>query len=295
MRTWRPLEALAERIEQAEGLDRPAAAVSKIAAKALPSGPVEDALSGTPLGHPLHPALVALPIGAWTSSALFDVLGDRAGAQRLVGLGCLAAVPAAASGAAEWLSTEGAEKRVGLVHALVNDLALTAYALSWRARRRGAHGRGMTLSVLGAGLLTAGGWLGGHLAYALGVGVDTTAFQQLPQDWTDAGAESELPGDGETALALAADIPLLISRRGDTITAMLDRCTHRGGPLHEGEVQDGCVRCPWHGSAFALADGSVAAGPASRPQPMLETRVQDGRLQVRRVESRALRTNPVGS
>lgn len=295
MRTWRPLEALIERIEQAKGLDATAAAVSKIAAKAIRPGVVEESLSGTPIGHPLHPALVALPIGAWASAGVFDVMGDRAGARRLVALGCLTALPAAASGAADWLSTEDAEKRVGLVHAVVNDLALTSYALSWRARSRGAQGRGIALSLVGAGLLTAGGWLGGHLAFALGVGVDTTAFQQLPQDWTDAGAAAALPAEGEIALAQAGELPLLVACRDGMLTAMLDRCTHRGGPLHEGEVKDGCVRCPWHGSAFALADGSVTAGPASRPQPVLETRVRDGRLEVRRVESRALRRNPVGA
>ncbi len=178
MRTWRPLQATAERIEQAKGLDAPAAAVSSIAAKAVRPGPVEDLLRGAPLGHPLHPGLVAVPIGAWTSAGVFDLLGDRAGARRLIALGCLTALPAAASGAAEWLTTEGAAKRVGLVHAIVNDLALTSYALSWRARHRGLHGRGIALSVVGAGLLTAGGWLGGHLAYSLGVGVETTGAQQ---------------------------------------------------------------------------------------------------------------------
>jgi nitrite reductase/ring-hydroxylating ferredoxin subunit/uncharacterized membrane protein len=295
MRIWRPLEDVVERIEQSSALDGLGQRLSGVLRKAIPEGPIEDALSGTPIGHPVHPAIVAVPIGAWTSAVLFDVLGDDVAARRLIALGCAAAVPAAASGATEWLSTEGAERRVGLVHALLNYAALTSYGMSWLARRRGERARGVTLSVVGAGLLTASGWLGGHLAYALGVGVDTTVFQQIPEDWTDAAAEADLPAEGQLAGTEVEGVAVLLTRRNGEVIAMLDRCTHRGGPLHEGEVHDGCVVCPWHGSSFALADGSVQGGPASRPQAVLETRVENGRLQVRRAESRALRTNPVGT
>ncbi len=76
--------------------------------------------------------------------------------------------------------------------------------------------------------------------------------------------------------------------------ALADRCTHRGAPLHEGEVKEGCVICPWHDSVFDLRDGSVRSGPASRPQPVFDVQVSDGRVRVRRLESRTLRSNPVG-
>jgi nitrite reductase/ring-hydroxylating ferredoxin subunit/uncharacterized membrane protein len=294
MRQLPLLESLADRIERAEALDPVADAVVSVARKVLRKGPVEDALSGTPLGHPLHPLLVAVPIGAWVSSAVFDGTGNADGARRLIGLGCLAALPAAASGANDWTTTTGAERRVGLVHAVLNDSALTAYWLSWRARRRGKQAKGVALSIAGAGLLGVAGWLGGHLAYAQGVGVDTTAFQQLPQDWTDAGAESDVPSTGIRQL-VADGIPLLVTRRGGALVALLDRCTHRGGPLSDGEISGGCVVCPWHGSKFALDDGSVMAGPATRPQPTLEVRTRDGRIEVRRREPRSLRTNPVGT
>jgi nitrite reductase/ring-hydroxylating ferredoxin subunit/uncharacterized membrane protein len=294
MRQLHLLESLADRIERADALDPVADAIVSAARKVLRKGPVEDALSGTPLGHPLHPLLVAIPIGAWVSSAVFDGTGNADGARRLIGLGCLAALPAAASGANDWTTTTGAERRVGLVHAALNDSALTAYWLSWRVRRQGKQAKGVALSLVGAGLLGVAGWLGGHLAYAQGVGVDTTAFQQLPQDWTDAGAESDVPTAGIGQL-VADGVPLLVARRGGTIVAMLDRCTHRGGPLSDGEISGDCVVCPWHGSKFALADGSVMGGPATRPQPMLEVRTQEGRIEVRRSEPRTLRTNPVGT
>jgi uncharacterized membrane protein len=171
---WR--EMVAQRIERASFLDRLAAGAQGLGRKAVPEGPVKDVLRGTPLGHPLHPALVAVPIGAWASATLFDLLGDDAAARRLTAIGCMAALPAALAGGTDWLSTDGERRRVGLVHAVLNDAALTCYTLSWRARRRGARRRGLVLSLAGGGLLGAGGWLGGHLAYSLGVGVDTTSF-----------------------------------------------------------------------------------------------------------------------
>lgn len=294
MRTWPPLEKLVERIERASVLDRPAGWLSSAVRKVIPSGVAEDLLSGTTLGHPLHPLLVAVPIGAWSAVPLMDVVGETEAARRLTGLGCLAALPTAAAGSTDWLATRGAERRVGLVHALLNSLALTTYLYSWRARRHGRHGVGAATGLAGAAFLGVAGYLGGHLTYAQGVGVDTTAFLKVPTEWTDVGAVTDLPDDGHIARMTATDAPLLVTRRGQRVVAMLDRCTHRGGPLSEGSVSDGCVTCPWHGSSFSLDDGTVRSGPASRQQPTFETRLRDGRLEVRRHEPRTLRTNPTG-
>lgn len=294
MRTLRFLEKTAERIEQADALDQPAAALNTAISKVVRPGAVEDTLSGVSLGHPLHPALVAIPIGAWTSAGVLDALGDDEAARTLIGLGLLTALPAAAAGASDWLSTDGAERRVGFVHAVLNYVGIGAYAASWWVRGRGSRRAGIGLSVGGAAAMSVAGWLGGHLSYAQGVGVDTTAFQQFPAEWTDLTAESELPAEGRTAVADLGGIPILLARRNGALVAMADRCTHRGAPLHEGGVVDGCITCPWHNSAFNLTDGSVRSGPAVRPQPMLETRVREGRVQVRRADERALRTNATG-
>ena len=192
------------------------------------------------------------------------------------------------------MDTEGAEKRLGLAHAAANYTALGLYTGSWLARRRGKHARGVSLALAGSSVLTVGGWLGGHLSYALGVGVDTTAFQQLPTDWVDVAAESDVTDS--PAEFDAAGVPVLLVRDGGQVRALADRCTHRGAPLHEGEISDGCVVCPWHDSTFRLDDGSIERGPATRPQPAFDVRVADGRVSVRRAEEpRSLRTNPVGS
>ncbi|SHH10262.1 Ferredoxin subunit of nitrite reductase or a ring-hydroxylating dioxygenase [Jatrophihabitans endophyticus] len=294
MRTSTLLERLVTRIEHATVLDAPAEAYASVLRTVVRPGPVEDTLSGVPVGHPVHPALVAVPIGAWVSAGVLDAQGERGAARRLVGLGVLAALPTAATGGSDYLTTAGAERRVGFVHAATNLAAIASYGVSWLLRRRGNDRAGVVASLVGATALGAGGWLGGHLAYAQGVGVDTTAFQKLPTEWTEAAQVADLPTDGSPSEVEVDGVPLLVAALDGAWVAMADRCTHRGAPLHEGTVEDGCIVCPWHDSAFALADGSVRSGPATRPQPSLETRQDGGRLLVRRSEERTLRTNPTG-
>lgn len=297
MRMAQLLDATVAKIEQAAWLDPTADAVGTFVRRLLPRGPVRDAASGTQFAHPLHPILVGIPIGSWSAATYFDLLGgerNRRAARRLIGLGNLAAVPTAVTGANDWAYTLGAERRVGFVHALLNDVALTLFASSWWARRRGRPVTGIALSLTGSGVLGAAGWLGGHLAYGLGVGVDTTAFQHAPQDWTDVAAELDVVAD-KPLLGDAEGVPVLLLRHGGGVVALADRCTHRGGPLHEGSVDDGTITCPWHGSRFCTDNGTIVEGPATRPAPVFETRVVGGRVEVRRSpEPRALRTNPVG-
>jgi len=278
------LDELADRVEHASVLDGPASALAKVVDRALPRGSVRDVASGVPLGHPAHPLLVSVPIGSWTAATYLDLTrGDRKAARRLVGLGVLAAVPAALTGSNDWLTTAKAERRIGLVHAAMNNAAVVLYSASWIARRRGRHGRGVLLSLAGLTITGASGWLGGHLSYALGIGVDTTAFQDLPSDWTDACAEADVPDSGAVQVDVGG-VPVLLARDGGTVVALADRCTHRGGPLHEGEIADGCVTCPWHGTRFALRDGTVQRGPGTRPQPTLQVRLEQGRVHVRRAD-----------
>lgn len=290
MRSAVALDEAVDRLERASWLDRAGEVVSSQVRKLVPPGPVEDLLSGTPLGHPVHPLLVTVPIGAWTSATALDLCGgDRGTTRALVGLGIVAAVPTAAAGASDWLSTAQAERRVGLVHAAANGAALCLQIASWRARRKG-RAKGTALSLAALALTSAAGWLGGHLSYAQGVGVDTTVFQRFPTDWTDlCGADeiSEKPARHDVA-----GVPVVVYRFGGDVVALADRCTHRGGPLHEGSLENGCITCPWHGSEFD-SHGQVVSGPATRPQPALEVRTVDGRVQVRRDEERSLRQNPV--
>lgn len=279
--------ALAERIEGLSVLDKPAKAIGRKIRSSVPAGPAKDALSGSWLGHALHPMLTDVPIGTWTSAVLLDLIGGRASepaARRLIGTG-LAVTPAVvATGWLDWADTEpGSDdvRRAGLLHAGVNGLATGLFAASLVARSGGRLGRGRALSAAGLAAVGAGGWLGGHLSYARGVGVDTTALEPDVTDWTPAIAEREVT-EGVPVTAMVGGSGVLLVRQGGQIYALADRCAHRGGPLHEGELGDGTITCPWHDSCFRLEDGGVERGPSAYPQPRYDVRVVSGTVEVRR-------------
>lgn len=281
-----------DRLHFAEELDTGVAVMEKAAAAVFPSDRrVLDFLHGTWLGHPLHPVLVDAPIGFWTSALVLDLLGgERAApaAQRLVGAGVAAALPAAATGLKDWdsLGQEKPAKRVGLVHAMSNSVALACYTASWVARRRGRRSTGVALGALGALFAGAGAYLGGHLAYRQGIGVDHTAAEPTAGDgeWVRVMPLDQLP-DQRLTLGVAGEAHLVLYRSGRHIGALADHCAHLAGPLHEGRLinSDGeaCVRCPWHGSTFSFSDGRVVHGPATAPQPGYRTRVVDGWVEVK--------------
>lgn len=279
------LHTVPERLANVEQLDRAARPLATVARKLGP-GKVKDALSGTWLGHALHPVLSDLPIGTWTSATFLDVLGGEESApaaERLIGAGILASLPTAVTGATEWADTERSDasvRRLGVVHATANVVALTFFAGSFLARKRGNRGRGKALSLAGLGALTVGGHLGGHLSYAKGVGVDQTTFEERPTDWRPALADAAL-AEGERRLVDVDGAGVVVGRDGGVLFALANRCCHRGGPLHRGTLANGEITCPWHGSTFRVGDGSVVRGPAAYPQPVYDVRVEDGTIEVR--------------
>jgi nitrite reductase/ring-hydroxylating ferredoxin subunit/uncharacterized membrane protein len=283
-----PLDVLADRASEAAALDAPAEQIGKTV-RTLISGPLKDALSGTWMGHALHPLLTDVVIGSWTSATLLDLFGgedsDRA-AQRLIGVGIAAFGPTAVTGWSDWADSESVDddvRRVGLVHAGVNGVALALYAASLANRRRGRRGAGAALALAGAGVLSAAGHLGGHLAFRLGVGVDQTVFDRGPSDWTPALLVDELDGS-QPVVAQVGDTPVLLVRDGDDVLALHDRCSHRGCSLAGGDVEDGAIVCPCHGSRFDLRSGKILQGPATAPQPVLQARTSGGRVEVRRAQ-----------
>ena len=139
-----------------------------------------DALQGRWLGHAIHPLLVMMPIGTWTSATVLDLAGgrgSRAAAQRLVAAGVLSFGPAALTGWAEWGPAEQRDQRTGVVHAASNVAALGAFTASWRARRQGRHLRGVALGLVGHAAVGLGGFLGGHLTEARKVASRHPAFE----------------------------------------------------------------------------------------------------------------------
>ncbi|MBA3747146.1 MAG: Rieske (2Fe-2S) protein [Solirubrobacterales bacterium] len=284
-----PLETLVDRAAGAAVLDAPAKPLGKAMRGAGP-GAVKDLLSGTWMGHALHPLLTDVVIGCWASASILDLLGgsdsDEA-AQRLIAAGIAAYPVTALTGISDWADSEAVDdevRRVGLVHAAFNSVALACYIASLKSRRNGRHGRGVALALAGAGAMGVGGFLGGHLAFRLGIGVDQTLFDRGPGEWTEALHADALGPDKPIAVQVG-ETPVMLVRDGDDVLALHDRCSHRGCSLSTGEVEDGAIVCPCHGSRFDLRSGEVLRGPATAPQPVLETRTQAGRIEVRAVST----------
>ena len=279
------LEQAMKRLERAEALDEPAEKLVKVVGPAVRPRLVKNALSGTWLGHRFHPLMVPLPIGFWTGALLFDLIATRRArwaADTLVGAGIAAAVPTAAAGLSDWSDTEPEGRRVGLVHASCNTLALLCYSASLAARLLGRRKAGVGLGLAGAAAISVGGYLGGHLSYVQQVGVEKQRIAGGPKDWTAVLDAADLE-EGQPQVVRADDTDVLLYREGNRINALWATCTHEGGPLAEGRFADGCVQCPWHGSTFRLVDGSVVRGPAAASQPVYEARVTDGKVEVRAV------------
>jgi nitrite reductase/ring-hydroxylating ferredoxin subunit/uncharacterized membrane protein len=247
-----------------------------------------DFLYGTWLGHSLHAAVITVPVGSWSATMVFDVMGEKRAADLSLGLGLVGAAGAAVTGAAQWQDTtnEEAPRRLGALHALMNVAATTLMAGSWVLRQQGRRGAGVTLSTLGLGINLASAWLGGELAYELGIGVNHAAFEKPPSKWTDVAAVRGL-ADGKPRRVDVDGTPVLLLRQGDRIRAIGATCPHLGGPLDEGPIEGDTVTCPWHGSVFCLDDGALIHGPAMTPVAAYEVRVEGGRVAIRANAERA--------
>lgn len=260
---------------------------------------IKNFLHGTWLGHPLHPILTDIPIGAYTITAVLDMAelaGNRTyskGADASLAIGVVGAVGAAITGAADWTATSGQKRRIGMVHAVLNTGAtlLNLISLSLRSNKS-SRGAAIGCSMVAYALTTAGAFLGGHLVYGEKMGTDhTKQMATNPTDFIDVIAESELP-EATLTCAKANDIPVLLYKENGGIFAIANRCSHLGGPLNEGKlVAPDCVECPWHGSVFSIKTGEVVEGPATAPQTRFETKVQNGMVQVRLHTSEVLKRN----
>src|SRR3954454_7099399 len=281
------MRPLAEIAESAAPLDAIGKKIGKAVRGALGPGAFKDAISGTWLGHAVHPVLTDVVIGSFTSATLLDLLGgddDGTAAERLIAIGIAAYGPTALTGVNDWADSEpvdDAVRRVGLVHASTNALALTLYGSSLAARRRGSVTKGKLLSLAGAGVLAAGGYLGGHLSFTKGVGPNQTAYDPGPDEWTKALDSEELAQD-EPKTVVVDETPVLLVRHRKHVHAIHDRCSHRGCSLGElGKLDGETVECGCHGSRFSLRDGSIERGPATAPQPAYEVREQEGSVEIK--------------
>ncbi|MDQ3414924.1 MAG: Rieske 2Fe-2S domain-containing protein, partial [Verrucomicrobiota bacterium] len=255
--------------------------------KDIPFGEkVRNFFHGTWFGHPLHPVITDVPLGAWTAATALDVYELATGDDRLargsdaaVGIGLIGAAGAALTGLNDWNYTYEKPRRVGAMHAVTNIAATACYLGSWWQLKYGCRRAGVTTGFAGFALSMVGAYLGGHLVYNERIGVNH-APEELPEKYVPLMKESELT-ENRMHKAEADGIPVLVVKRGGRIFVMAEKCSHLGGPLAEGKFDGETVTCPWHGSQFAIADGRILVGPATYAQPCFEVRVRDGQVEVR--------------
>ncbi|GAB3194898.1 hypothetical protein GCM10027261_13910 [Geodermatophilus arenarius] len=285
------LMGILDRLADVSTFDRTIESARKAVQAVLRPGVLKDALHGTWLGHPLHPVLVQVPVGSWTSAGLLDAVPPlRPAATVLIATGVVVSVPAAMSGAADWSEQEVGVRRLGALHAVSNVAALSLYVGSLVARARGRGTLGRVLAYAGLGIATGSAAIGGHMSYAQSSGAShaATAARALTSDWIDLGPLDDLP-EGRPALRTAGGsgvaAPLAAVRRGARVDVFVGACSHLAGPLYEGTVEEvrghTCLVCPWHDSAFDLENGEPRRGPAANPQEKLEVRMEAGRVMAR--------------
>jgi uncharacterized membrane protein len=165
-------------LESARGLDRTGDAVERLLHRVIGRGPARDVLGGKWLGHPVHPALVMIPIGTWSSAVALDLAGHQpVAARRLVALGTVAAPAAIATGWSDWSTLDTVQRRVGLIHAAANATAVTLFSLSYWRRRTVTDQFACGTAFLGLLAAAGGGAIGGHLVYRLRANVVAGQFE----------------------------------------------------------------------------------------------------------------------
>jgi nitrite reductase/ring-hydroxylating ferredoxin subunit/uncharacterized membrane protein len=253
--------------------------------------PVKTFLNGTWLEHPLHPVLTDIPIGAWTLAIAFDLLTAVFGVPNLgvasaiaIGLGEIGALAAIVTGLMDWMDLDGADQAIGVFHGTVNIIGAVLFGASLVLRANAdwqAGGWTTGLAVIGYLIVMFGGFLGGTLVFRRGVMVDRNAYQPEAEGFLDVMKADALQERKLTCVDVQGQAVLLY-REGGQVKAIGAVCSHLGGPLQEGTVKGDCVECPWHYSQFSMSDGHVHSGPATAPVPAYETRVANGKLQVKR-------------
>lgn len=277
------LDALADPIQESiRGAFRGAGEAGRV---------VKDLLHGVWLGHPLHPVITDVPIGAWTITQVLDLASAATGedenlnsaADICLGLGLLAALGAAATGVADWSESDGKQRRIGLAHGLLN-VAATTLDLASLAMRLGdkKKGRGMarTLSTLGYLTSATAAYVAGELVYNLGMGVSRNSWTRGPEGFTDLADVHDLD-DGQMHKYDLEGSPVVLVKHDDGIHAFGGTCSHFGCGLWEGKLEDHIVTCQCHGSQYDITDGSLVHGPATDPLPSYQTKEMIGRVYVK--------------
>jgi nitrite reductase/ring-hydroxylating ferredoxin subunit/uncharacterized membrane protein len=277
-------ERLSDQLQQGIGI--------VIGSNRKPPRRLKSLLNGTWFGHPLHPVITDVPITAWMLTAIFDIIWlishtswAAYGAFVTVVVGLLGALGAIVTGLADWSDTYGAERRVGLNHALFNATATILYVVSFVLRLLSGPGDGVAAVLIGfVGLVSViyAAYLGGEMVFTRGTGVNHTAWEAGSEDYEAVMTLSNVE-ENKLYRVTAAGVPVVLLRQGLQFYAISATCPHAGGPLDEGTLTGDIVECPWHASRFCMRDGRVLTGPATVNAPRYDVRVRDGQVEIRRI------------
>ncbi len=275
-------------------LDRVADGVQPKVQEAVEAGgtTARNVLDGVWFEAPLHPALTDVPIGSWTAALAFDGLDlatdSRAmknAADASIAVGVVGAIGAAVTGLSDWRYLSGGSRRMGAAHGLLNVIALVLSVVSLVLRATGRRNAGRLVFLAGYSVAGMSAHIGGELSYNYALRVNRNVFQGSgPDEFVPVLNEEELSQDGMHRVE-ADGAGILLSRSSSgNICAISATCNHFGGPLERGDREDDTVVCPWHNSRFDLCSGEAIDGPAVFPQSRYETRVRDGRIEVKAAE-----------
>lgn len=275
---------LARLIAAQDGWARPLGDLNHrwLSAAFRPVRPLKDLLNGTWLGHPLHPAVTDVPIGALLVAVVLDLAAQPDAAFWALLVGQLTFLASVLTGLADYTDADGTARTRATIHGTVMVVGGGFTAASLILRTGGTTDGTLPTALLIVGFLviTAGAYIGGDIVFVLGNMVSRHAFRGAGTKWVrlDTGDLTDLATlpHATPTKARAGINDLLLVRIGTTVHALHAVCSHAGGPLPQGEIVDGCIECPWHGSRFRLDNGQVTQGPALYDQPTYEIRAAEG-------------------
>ena len=267
---------------------------------------LKDFLEGKPLRHPLHPLLVHFPIGLFILSLLLDLASFAfrstpdlvRDAFYAMLLGIIMALIAAVPGFVDYTDIRGDHpgRRTATAHLTLNLIVVGLYGINLGVRSSSLNELQtpigpLVLSLIGIVLLSASGYLGGRLVYAEGISVGRhkrrtpTPVQTLHFTARENGEfafvpipEAERLGEKETLRVQINGEVITIAKIDNQLYAFQEFCTHRFGPLSEGDLEGFNVQCPWHNSGFDVRTGKVTHGPAKVDLKTFKVETRDGKI-----------------
>ena len=270
---------------------------------------LKDFLEGKSLQHPIHPMLVHFPIGLFLLSFLLDLASLASssvpnlvrGSFYAMLLGLITSLVAAVPGLVDYtdIRSDHPGKRTATAHMILNFMVVVVYGINLGVRSSSLLDPKISmgpfiLSLVGVGLLSASGYLGGRLVYDNGIAVGRHKRRTPTPEDTIRVSVASATKEGDVNFVPVPDAERLrnqetlrveidgqvmtIAKIDNQLFAFQEFCTHRFGPLSEGGFDGFNVQCPWHNSCFDVRTGKVTNGPAKVDLKTFRIETRDGKV-----------------